>query len=191
MEGGICFTRCVGEAGGGREDVSCTRSHSCEGHSRVFRREGPSRAIQLQSLSTLPPTWMNGFISKEASWRGNGHPGEGATTPPIHSPPPPPGDKEKRGRELEGGWTFFSIKEERLAKSLVGIAILSFGRQSQECLRPGTTGWQEGGDEHVWEGASHLVLLSVYGKAEGVRSPQHFELCYPRLVNHGPGVACL
>lgn len=36
----------------------------------------------------------------------------------------------------------------------------------------------------MWEGASHLVLLSVYGKAEGVRSPQHFELCYPRLVNH-------
>lgn len=49
-------------------------------------------------------------------------------------------------------------------------------------MPPGTIDWLEDGDEHVWEGATQLVLI-LCEKAEGVRCPQQSELCYPRLVN--------
>lgn len=86
----------------------------------------------FQAPSSLPPTWMCDFISMEAPWRGTDHPGRRTTMLPTHSTP---GDG---GEEREGkGWRghFFSIREQRQAEGLAGVAIFSLASwspQSQE-----------------------------------------------------------
>lgn len=58
--------------------------------------------------------------------------------------------------ERDGAWTFFSNKEQRLTEGLVGTAIFSSVKWSQQCLPPRTTGWPGwgGGGVNVCEGAS-------------------------------------
>lgn len=60
----------------------------------------------------------------------------------------------------DGAWTFFSNKEQRLTEGLVGTAIFSSVKWSQQCLPPRSTGWLgwrgREGSVNVCEGASSL-----------------------------------
>lgn len=97
-----------------------------------LQRGGPvQNCHQLRSLTTVSPTWMNDFNQHRSLLEGRWLSMLGSHHPTC---PFPPGDKERTGRERDGGWTFFSIKEQRLDKSLVGIAIFSFGRWREQCL---------------------------------------------------------